>query len=1063
MTADSVLVRQVRSSDHVTAFAVGQFLVQDRYDVAVVKYDTVELYALEPDTLRLQHLARQCFFAPIARVHAFPLRDQDVSVFDDVDDFDVDDVAHGGDAVAADADRDDKENVGAYLKRCAWRGTDFLAMTSENGFLDLLAMVQDPVSGKVKFVPVKTVMLSTKHTAFDHRDLGSHLSVHAGTRDIAIAAFQDTLRVLSVPSPSSYLVRGAADPAEHDVDLGALVVWHLFHLQSYTFAPKNHLVAVGYRDVTKQAVVALVERTDQGMTTYVLPFDAGTPTVTAAFPLPFRHDACCIVTENEVLLVTVSDMTNGNVNLARSRLNATGLVCSACTIPDRITPYVYLLTDHGDLIQWRPDQPECRRVQRLNVHDAQLAYLGRDVLEGIQVDILLAMSPVSDWQMLLVGDSVAHTIPVSTTISPVSHAIAHQTRLLVASGDALTQVISEMDFTIESESASDFEGLDLLFALDDLVVLAYSTETVVLQLQDGELRAAADALWRLDATTLAFFAHGSVTYQVLADEIRGQSRTSLEQRAWRPDEGITIDKATPGTTGIVVLLHAGTEHRVAVIDFDLPAVAAVAGVPLAAPPTCIAECGDVALVGTYDAQVAVVTGNDSPPPPPIALGDAARIPNSLLVHSDRILIGCRDGTLVVADTTSYTIVAHVAVGVGPVALVAAHGRAWCISDGRLFEIVFRGGRVRAVRVHVGAAHVAPFVDGALIVVAPDRLVVGRVGDGVVVRKHTVRNMPSVTRLLAMEDVVLACHAKPRKSLIQVLDDAWYPVSDLLLDQYVMCWQVWSMPSQSAKILVGTASVQNQRITGGQFLVYQLQRNSLALDPKPYRSHQFQFPVRALVPLSKMRFAAAVGNTLMVHALDTVSKSIVTVSDFAVRTTITCLAANDAWIAVGTIRDSVMLLRVDTSGRNLELIGADRLARHVLDLVWWNGMVVGCDRQGSVFGLEHDPHSEIHTLKTRFDVRLGHQVVSLVVAPPITNDEGDGRDRVCAVTATGAMYELVLTSEPALVEVRDTMATRSYMRVRCPFQPRANALDMALLDQYEGDRGEVLEALDRWRV
>ncbi|KAJ1496546.1 hypothetical protein HMI55_006011, partial [Coelomomyces lativittatus] len=153
------------------------------------------------------------------------------------------------------------------------------------------------------------ILIFKKQYHHDYRALGPHLTMHPKSHDIAIAAYQDTIEVWSSSSPTSFY-----SPQENNPSLltsktwsPTFIVWHLFYLQPHPFLNTNYLVGIGYRDVTKQAVIMLFEKTDTETFTHCLPFDLFSyPSLVLAFPLPFCFETFCIVTVGVFILYFLS-------------------------------------------------------------------------------------------------------------------------------------------------------------------------------------------------------------------------------------------------------------------------------------------------------------------------------------------------------------------------------------------------------------------------------------------------------------------------------------------------------------------------------------------------------------------------------------------------------------------------------------------------------------------------------------------------------------------------------------------------------------------------------------
>ncbi|KAJ1498955.1 hypothetical protein HMI54_012229 [Coelomomyces lativittatus] len=233
--------------------------------------------------------------------------------------------------------------------------------------------------------------------------------MHPKSHDIAIAAYQDTIEVWSSSSPTSFY-----SPQENNPSLltsktwsPTFIVWHLFYLQPHPFLNTNYLVGIGYRDVTKQAVIMLFEKTDTETFTHCLPFDLFSyPSLVLAFPLPFCFETFCIVTELYLIVCKVPDIMNGNTSLKRITLPDTcDKMSGYCTIPDCITESFYLISQTGVLYKASLNYSPIK-LQSLSILDPHLMYIGKDTIESKPVDILLAYSDRCDWLLLLVSVSI---------------------------------------------------------------------------------------------------------------------------------------------------------------------------------------------------------------------------------------------------------------------------------------------------------------------------------------------------------------------------------------------------------------------------------------------------------------------------------------------------------------------------------------------------------------------------------------------------------------------------------------------------------------------------------
>ncbi|KAI9173175.1 SUMO protein smt3 [Blastocladiella emersonii ATCC 22665] len=1151
-TAALPYLRTLRAPDAVQAFATGEFLERDRHDLVLARGDALELHTLDPESLTLACRGTYALHAAPLAVHAFPLRDVRSSVFDDLD---VED--DGGDD--ADAMPVDGEAVHP-LRAAKWAGADILAVTTTRAAVEFFAATWDRDGGGsgVVFHALKEISLPGRPLAFDHRELGAHLAVHRGTRDVAVAAFQDVVRVHSLASVAAFTSPDDSSllPSEYanlDPLLGPVVIWNTFFLEPHPVLGTYHLVVLGYRDLTKQVVAFLVERNAATTPTAAadafaqppnfrcasLPLDVSTfPSLAASFPLPYKHDAFALVMGAELLVISAWDVQNGNVaGLARRRLPCAGLVSGWCTVPDRVSEYFYLVSDQGEVMKAAGNVNArgvasvggVEMVKRVpNVLDAQLAHLGRDELDGVMVDVVLAMSPRSDWQILLIGTGVFHQVEAAPVIAPVLHAVrmplpptgspsaaalaTTKRPLVLAAANQLVEVYERIPFVVESAAETGLEGLVSVHVADAAIVLSFSFQTVVLHYAAGEIDDISESsAWDCTASTLAVVSTADHHLQVLAHRIVAIPRAAADTDdsatapppTYVPPEGshilhaapvVTDDSSPTASSGLALALHlASGEYSVLLLTPALTLDPAFpAPLPFTSAPTCLAATRAAVWVATHAHQVVQYPGGVS-----ADLPDAATA-NAMHAHpaTGAVVVGLRNGAWCTLDPATGVVATHArALGLGPVGLVPAKegDGVWAFCDGGVYVVRAkrRDASMHAHRVDVPdgdgggkVVAVAGFQGMVLVVSDAGRLTFGRFAEGeagVVVKKYPdtgARNFIP-RKLLATAHgptpALLACGSERSASVIRVLDAATMrTVSQLALPEYLAAWCEWPMAAARPKLLVGTATVAPRgdgvgqgTVAGGHFYVYQFKRGTNEIAADAYKSPPFTAPVRAVVAMTKTVFAAGIGKSVALHAFDTVAKTVVAATTLALRSSITCLAASshsgNDWLAIGTVRDSIVLARLTGTGAaaGLEVVASDAFARHITHAAWTGGggtVVVAADRAGVVVGLRHDPDSETSTLTTTFLVNLGHPLSALL--PPASPDEGD--DRVTAVSVSGAVHTVGRVGDARtaaeLHEAHESLATRAYRAYRAPLAAGdlSSVVDLGLVAQYRGERKEQVK-------
>ncbi|KAJ1504955.1 hypothetical protein HMI54_006438, partial [Coelomomyces lativittatus] len=471
-------------------------------------------------------------------------------------------------------------------------------------------------------------------------------------------------------------------------------------------------------------------------------------------------------------------------------------------------------------------------------------------------------------------------------------------------------------------------------------------------------------------------------YQINAQKILLLDEEFKQALFWEAPKSTTITHACTSSNFLYVV-HTLPSEQFQICQFSLQLELLCHSEPFFESPTCLTCSLTNIYMGTYNASVFVFP-IDLTTPTLISLPDL-HIPNTLLVLSNNdVWIGCRNGYYHYGSTSK-------SIGFGPIQLFLMGADVFLLCDDQLY--VYR--EVGLVTINLKCQYLVPFLEG-VICVQDSHLIFGKIGSGFSISKIGSFTKPP-RRLLVTERCIFAICTAQQSSDIVILDDLYEKKYSLSFKDMIVSCIEWRTSFKSPKILVGTAIFKNGKQSGGQFHVYQFQKNSTyELDPVPWSSSIFPDPIRTIVPFGKLAFVISSGCHIWRQHFDTVSKSIVGQSHFTLPSIVTCFAGNEEkqLLAVGTLRDSVILLKY--ANDIWEILAFDGYTRYIMDVAWSNTHLVACDLRGVVFALRYNSFSESGTLETLFTFQLGCPLIRCL---PL------GLNEFVCVSVSGAFFLL----------------------------------------------------------
>ncbi|ORZ40946.1 hypothetical protein BCR44DRAFT_1103209 [Catenaria anguillulae PL171] len=318
----------------------------------------------------------------------------------------------------------------------------------------------------------------------------------------------------------------------------------------------------------------------------------------------------------------------------RRRLPTSGLISGFTTVPDRVSEFYFLVADNGDLIKCTPTKSALlKRIP--NLRDASVTYLARDALDGESVDVLLARSDVSNWQLLLVTADSVQEIDVVDALSPVCHAVAwpaadarvsdgglqRSPPVVMAANNKLVQVSELVPFIVDSSSQEVRRASRSTdHARFDCTVFQHRDSTA--RLQDNELVDVSQQInWDLTQPTLAIHAYDSLVAHITSGSIctyaAPASDTSTDSptwslpincaESWSPPPGawIVCAAACKDTIAVATCSDAGQSTIALLSMHALGQGPTWTSVVFPETPTCLClvAAGAAVWVGTLEEQL----------------------------------------------------------------------------------------------------------------------------------------------------------------------------------------------------------------------------------------------------------------------------------------------------------------------------------------------------------------------------------------------------------------------------------------------------------------------------